>query len=184
MRKDSGQASLEYIVLLVISTLAIGGGAMAVKGEGLAASVLAQFARGICVVSGGDCERDRAPCIVNAQTTSQDLVVVVAVIRLAGGRTIIRQRSSDGTELVTLVESGGAGLGIAGFLAQQAAEKALKAGLFAALLGAPRIHGLNQLLSRYPTASAPRVDVDDLDMLDPWVSPLTPPGSVAATSRR
>ncbi len=110
MRNDSGQASLEYIVLLVISTLVVGGGAMAVKGEGLAASVLAQFARGICVVSGGDCERDRAPCIVNAQTTSQDLVVVVAVIRLAGGRTIIRQRSSDGTELVTLVESGGAGL--------------------------------------------------------------------------
>ncbi len=110
MRNDSGQASLEYIVLLVISTLVVGGGAMAVKGEGLAASVLAQFARGICIVGGGDCERDRAPCIVNAQTTSQDLVVVVAVIRLAGGRTIIRQRSSDGTELVTLVESGGAGL--------------------------------------------------------------------------
>ncbi len=110
MRNDSGQASLEYIVLLVISTLVVGGGAMAVKGEGLAASVLAQFARGICVVSGGDCERDRAPCVVGAQTTSQDLVVVVAVIRLAGGRTIIRQRRSDGTELVTLIESGGAGL--------------------------------------------------------------------------
>ena len=110
MRNDSGQASLEYIVLLVISTLVVGGGAMAVKGEGLAASVLAQFARGICVVGGGDCERDRTPCVIGAQTTSQDLVVVVAVIRLAGGRTIIRQRSSDGTELVTLVESGGAGL--------------------------------------------------------------------------
>jgi len=110
VRNDSGQASLEYIVLLVISTLAIGGGAMAVKGEGLAASVLVQFARGICVVSGGDCERDRTPCVISSQTTSQDLVVVVAVIRLAGGRTIIRQRSSDGTELVTLVESGGAGL--------------------------------------------------------------------------
>ena len=68
-----------------------------------------------------------------------------------------------------LIADGSAALRIAGFLAQQAAEKALKAGLFAALLGAPRIHGLNQLLSRYPTASAPRVDVDDLDMLDPWV---------------
>jgi hypothetical protein len=110
VRNDSGQASLEYIVLLVISTLVVGGGAMAVKGEGLAASVLAQFARGICVVGGGDCERDRAPCVIGSQTTSQDLVVVVAVIRLAGGRTIVRQRSSDGTELVTLVESGGAGL--------------------------------------------------------------------------
>ena len=110
MRNDSGQASLEYIVLLVISTLVVGGGAMAVKGEGLAASVLAQFARGICVVGGGECERDRTPCVIGSQTSSQDLVVVVAVIRLAGGRTIIRQRSSDGTELVTLVESGGAGL--------------------------------------------------------------------------
>jgi HEPN domain-containing protein len=83
-----------------------------------------------------------------------------------------------------LIADGSAALRIAGFLSQQSAEKALKACLFAALLGAPRIHGLNQLLSRYPTASAPRVDVDDLDMLDPWVSSLTPPGSVAATSRR
>ena len=83
-----------------------------------------------------------------------------------------------------LIADGSAALRIAGFLSQQAAEKALKVGLFAALLGAPRIHGLNQLLSRYPTGSAPRVAVDDLDMLDPWVSPLTPPGSVAATSRR
>jgi len=83
---------------------------MAAKGEGLAASVLAQCARGICVASGGDCERDRAPCVVSSATTSQDLVVVVAVVRLAGGRTIIRQRRSDGTEVVTLVESGGAGL--------------------------------------------------------------------------
>jgi len=30
VRNDSGQASLEYIVLLVISTLAIGGGASVV----------------------------------------------------------------------------------------------------------------------------------------------------------
>lgn len=110
MRSDSGQASLEYIVLLVISTLVVGGGAMAVKGEGLAASVLAQFARGICVVGGGDCERDRAPCVIGSQTTSRNLVVVVTVIRLAGGHTIIRQRSSDGTEMVTLIGSGGAGL--------------------------------------------------------------------------
>jgi HEPN domain-containing protein len=68
-----------------------------------------------------------------------------------------------------LIVDGTAALRIAGFLAQQAAEKALKAGLFASAIGAPRIHGLNQLLARYPMNNAPMVDLDDLDLLDPWV---------------
>jgi HEPN domain-containing protein len=68
-----------------------------------------------------------------------------------------------------LIADGSAALRIAGFLAQQAAEKALKAGLFAASIGVPRIHGLNQLLGRYPNVGAPEVDPDDLDLLDPWV---------------
>ncbi len=111
MHSQSGQASLEYIVLLVITTLVVGGGAAAVKGEGLAASVLAQFARGICIASGGaDCDRDRAPCIVSSQTASDELVVSVVVLRLSRGRTLIRQRRSDGTELVTVIDNAGAGL--------------------------------------------------------------------------
>lgn len=68
-----------------------------------------------------------------------------------------------------LIADGSAALRIAGFLAQQAAEKALKAGLFAASIAAPRIHGLNQLLARYPSGRTPVVDPDDLDLLDPWV---------------
>ncbi len=68
-----------------------------------------------------------------------------------------------------LVADGSVALRIAGFLAQQAAEKSLKAGLFAATVAAPRIHGLSQLLARYPAHAAPAVDADDLDMLDPWV---------------
>jgi HEPN domain-containing protein len=68
-----------------------------------------------------------------------------------------------------LVVDGTAALRIAGFLAQQAAEKALKAGLFASAIPAPRIHGLNQLLARYPPSGAPVIDLDDLDLLDPWV---------------
>ncbi len=111
VRSQSGQASLEYIVLLVITTLVVGGGAAAVKGEGLAASVLAQFARGICIASGGaDCDRDRAPCIVSSQTASDELVVSVVVLRLSSGQTLIRQRRSDGTELVTVIDKAGAGL--------------------------------------------------------------------------
>jgi HEPN domain-containing protein len=68
-----------------------------------------------------------------------------------------------------LLKDGSAALRIAGFLAQQAAEKALKAGLFAGNLTAPKIHGLRQLRATYPVVGSPDVDEDDLDMLDPWV---------------
>jgi HEPN domain-containing protein len=68
-----------------------------------------------------------------------------------------------------LLRDGSAALRIAGFLAQQAAEKALKAGLFAANAAVPRIHGLSQLHASYPPAGTPDIDHDDLDILDPWV---------------
>lgn len=68
-----------------------------------------------------------------------------------------------------LLADGTVALRIAGFLAQQAAEKALKAGLFAASIPAPKIHGLQQLLSHYRDGDAPEIDLDDLDLLDPWV---------------
>jgi HEPN domain-containing protein len=68
-----------------------------------------------------------------------------------------------------LINDGTVALRIAGFLAQQAAEKALKAGLFSLDMPVPRIHGLNQLLDQYPDGGSPDVDRDDLDLLDPWV---------------
>ena len=68
-----------------------------------------------------------------------------------------------------LVRDGSAALRIAGFLAQQGAEKALKAGLFAARVTAPKIHGLRQLHASYPNDDSPQIEHDDLDRLDPWV---------------
>jgi HEPN domain-containing protein len=68
-----------------------------------------------------------------------------------------------------LIVDGTAALRIAGFLSQQAAEKALKAGLFSLAIGVPKIHGLSQLLDLYPENDAPEVNLDDLELLDPWV---------------
>jgi len=42
-------------------------------------------------------------------------------------------------------------------------------GLFAANSAVPKIHGLSQLHASYPPASAPDIDPEDLDILDPWV---------------
>jgi HEPN domain-containing protein len=58
---------------------------------------------------------------------------------------------------------------IACFLAQQAAEKALKAGLISLDESFPKIHGLTELLGRFPDGRRPAVDPDHLDVLDPWV---------------
>ncbi|HUF98509.1 MAG TPA: HEPN domain-containing protein [Ilumatobacter sp.] len=67
-----------------------------------------------------------------------------------------------------LLRDGSAALRIVGFLAQQAAEKALKSGLLAIGASAPRIHDLRQLNAQYPTTNSPNISADDLDLLDPW----------------
>ncbi len=67
-----------------------------------------------------------------------------------------------------LLRDGSAALRIVGFLAQQAAEKALKSGLFAIGASAPRIHDLRQLNAQYPTTNSPNISANDLDLLDPW----------------
>ena len=80
-----------------------------------------------------------------------------------------RLAEDDLAAALVLVHDGTAALRIAGFLAQQAPEKALKAGLFAARLAVPKIHGLRQLHAAHPTVGSPDLDEDDLDLLDPWV---------------
>lgn len=79
-----------------------------------------------------------------------------------------RLAEEDLVAAAVLLDEGSAALRISAFLAQQAAEKALKAGLFATEVTVPKIHGLRQLLASFPS-DAPVIDLDDLDDLDPWV---------------
>jgi HEPN domain-containing protein len=81
----------------------------------------------------------------------------------------LRLADEDLAAARVLLADGSTALRIVGFLSQQAAEKALKAGLFAAGLSVPKIHGLHQLRSQYPAQRRPSTDPDDLDELDPWV---------------
>jgi len=68
-----------------------------------------------------------------------------------------------------LLRDGSSALRIVGFLAQQAAEKALKSGLLALGASPPRIHDLSQLNALYPTTYSSHISDDVLDLLDPWV---------------
>jgi hypothetical protein len=110
---ESGQASSDYIAILLVCACVLGAGggvAAAAGGSGMAGAVSAQFARAICRVTGGDCERDRIPCVTSIRARVDDLSGVVAIIRLSGGRTLLRERRSDGMELITLAERGGLGI--------------------------------------------------------------------------
>ena len=116
MGGESGQAGSDYIATLLVCACVLGAGGAAVAaagGDGMAGAVSAQFARAICRVTGGDCERDRLPCVTSARARVDEVAGVVAIVRLSGGRTLLRERRSDGMELVTLAERGGLGIEIA-----------------------------------------------------------------------
>ena len=107
---QEGQSTLEYVALVLLALVVLAAGAAAVSAAGLAEIVAAQFARAICVVGAGDCDRDRAPCVVASRSASDQLSVRLAIVRLSGGRTVARERRSDGSEVVTLINGGAAGL--------------------------------------------------------------------------
>ena len=69
-----------------------------------------------------------------------------------------------------LLGDGSAAIRIAAFLSQQAAEKALKAGLIAVGVHPPHIHGLRQLYDALLVVAPDLVRrIGDLELLDPWV---------------
>ncbi|HVP03616.1 MAG TPA: hypothetical protein VMT10_13675 [Solirubrobacteraceae bacterium] len=110
MRAQAGQSTLEYVALVLLALVVLAAGVAAASAAGLAQILAAQFARAICVAAAGDCDRDRAPCVVASRSRSADASLRVWLVRLAGGRTVLRERRSDGSELVTLVDRSGAGL--------------------------------------------------------------------------
>jgi HEPN domain-containing protein len=69
-----------------------------------------------------------------------------------------------------LLADGSSAMRIVAFLAQQATEKALKAGLIAVGVHPPHIHGLRQLHDALASEVTDLgIYVGDLDTLDPWV---------------
>ncbi len=111
MRAQSGQTTLEYVALIFLATLLLAAGAALLSTAAIAHAVVAQFTRALCLAGRGDCDRDRTPCVLSARTASDEVLLRLAVVRLGGGRTVVRERRSDGRELLTVIGRGGAGIG-------------------------------------------------------------------------
>ena len=113
MHSDRGQGTVEYLAVVLLVTVALGGGTAAVAkaaGSDVATAVPHQVMRALCIVTRGDCDRDRAPCPVGSTTASSSWSVTVAVVHLGHNRVIVRERRSDGSETVTLTTAPAIGL--------------------------------------------------------------------------
>src|SRR3954462_503353 len=113
MRSAGGQGTVEYVAVVLLVALVMGGGTAAAAratDTDLATAVPHQIRRALCIVTGGDCDRDRAPCDVATDTTSSTWAAAIAVVRAGQGRALVVERRSDGSSLVTLTKAPSAGL--------------------------------------------------------------------------
>jgi hypothetical protein len=112
-------ATVEYAArALLVAAAVAGAGGAAVGGEGgrVADAVGSGVRRALCTVAGGGCdERGRSrPCAVSTLARRRDAHVDLAFVRLSDGRRVLRERLSDGSVRLTVVQSGGGG-GVVGF---------------------------------------------------------------------
>ena len=115
MRNDgrqSGQATAEYVALLLLLAVVLAGAAVVVADPGIGRSVLDGVRRGLCAVTGAQCRAPLAlqPCVVSRRGRSQSASLTVSVARVGADFAVVRELRSDGTVAVTLLGGGSGGV--------------------------------------------------------------------------
>ena len=112
--RTAGQASTDYVaLLLVIATVLAGGAAAAVPGVG--ERIGKTVRTGICIVGGDVCRSadaeaaGLAPCVTGERSTSVDTTVDIAVVRLGERGEWELALQSDGRAVVTRLEQSDVG---------------------------------------------------------------------------
>jgi hypothetical protein len=112
--REGGQASIEYVAVVALVALALGGASFAAAGPPVAAAVMEGLRRGLCLIAGGSCSTRPTPCVVASATTDERAGLDIAVFRVGRRAGILRQERSDGTIAITEIEDleGGLRVGI------------------------------------------------------------------------
>lgn len=114
MRGERGQSTVEYAALILLALLVLAAAGTALGASGIAGSVVAQMRRALCLVSGASCPAPaEPPCVLAVRTHTTDVSARLSILRLRGGRTVIRERRADGSERLTVLDRAGAGAGLA-----------------------------------------------------------------------
>src|SRR2546423_1211717 len=111
MTRDDGQASVEYLgVVALVCALLAGLAVPALAGRDLAGGFVREVRRALCVVSAGECDLDRRPCVVASRTVRDEASVDLAIVKFGAREVLLRERRSDGTVAVTLLRDRRGGL--------------------------------------------------------------------------
>jgi hypothetical protein len=170
-RRTGGQVTLEWLAIVaLVGTLLAAGAALAEAGY-VGRRITREMARAICIVGGGDCWRDREPCVLTAASDQRSVSVDVVFVHLGGGTTMLEERRSDGTVSITQVD--GAELGLEAGIGAQADVRVagldvrIQAALIAAETGT-LAHGRTWVL---PSPAAAERFVEDLGSGRGWPVP-------------
>ena len=106
MRGSRGQGTVEYLALVLLVAVLGGAAATAASADGrdIARAVPREVIRALCLVGGGDCDRDRQACPVSSTTTRAGATLRIAVLRLGRHHVLIEELRSDGRVALTLLE--------------------------------------------------------------------------------
>jgi hypothetical protein len=109
-REAAGQASAEYIALLLVVAAVLAASAVAVPGVG--ERVVDSVRTALCIVGGDVCRSSDAaaaglePCVTRERSTRQETTVDLVVVRLGGDGEWQLALRSDGQAEVTRIEEG------------------------------------------------------------------------------
>jgi hypothetical protein len=110
---DRGQAGVDYLAVVLLVVAVLGAVALVADASGLPQSVHRQVLRALCVVRGGECEQDRAPCPVATDRRDDAVGARILVFRVGQDKTVVREERSDGTIAVTVAYGREVGLEVA-----------------------------------------------------------------------
>lgn len=116
-RCEQGQASVEWVAAVALVVVLLGGAGLGValaQAGFLERRVTRGMARAVCVVSAGDCWRDREPCVLASSGDASSWTASVSILRFGRDRLALVERRSDGTYAVTLEGAWKGGVGASG----------------------------------------------------------------------
>jgi hypothetical protein len=110
LRSDTGQASIEWLVVVGVVTSALAVAGAAAGAPQIAGVVVRQFDRALCIVSHGECDLDRAPCVTTSDADKQITTVSAIVFKVSDTSQLLVEQLSSGQWRVTHLHDDGAGI--------------------------------------------------------------------------
>jgi hypothetical protein len=114
---SSGQASAEYVAVVLLIAIVLGAAGTAVAAPDLPGAVVRTIRTGLCVVGGDICRTRDAeakglePCVSAGEAHLRNGTVRIAVLRFGANQAFSVMQRSDGTYLVTAGNGQEVGLG-------------------------------------------------------------------------